>query len=182
MQPSIPATIFQANFNASNDLFIFARNTFRSTNAGPTFSDGLYNSTLRALTLTVGGTNNGRTNGMSAGFVRSFVLARAANVSVEVVFDFNFTNNGADGRTEYAEALCSVDSVLLRNSTGGDVMVGFFGNDAVRSFSGNRTVKSSTLVSGSHEIAIGAHLNSKDAATENASMFIKGVKIIATYL
>jgi hypothetical protein len=134
---------------------------------------------LQALTLRVGGFNKGVVNGMSAGFIRSFNLTRQANVTVEVVFDFNFTNAGSTD--EYAEALSSIDSVLLLNSTGGDVMVKFFANDVVKSFSGNKTVRSSTLGPGSHQLAIGAYLNKKNDDTEIASMSIKGVKVIAMY-
>lgn len=137
---------------------------------------------MKALTLSVGGFNNGVVNGMSAGFIRSFFLLQQANVTVQVVFDFNFTNGGADGTSEIAKALCSVDNVLLRNATGSDAMVSFYGNDVVRTFSGNKTVQSSTLGPGFHRLAIGAFLNRKNNPTEIASMFIKGVKVTATYL
>jgi len=132
--------------------------------------------------LQIGGLNGPINTGLSAGFSRDFELLVPTALSIDINFQFLFAD-AFDG-TETGQALCSVDGVLLTATTNGDnFMVKFVGNDGldphIFGFA-TVTMESSLLASGSHEIAIGAHLSRKNKDDEIIDMFIDSVTIKST--
>jgi hypothetical protein len=173
--------LLDADFSITENGFVYEDDLFRNS-AAPDYSAGVYSNQFQYLEVQVGGVDDLRILDMSGGFVRPFELDEPAVVTVEVNFGFLFAASFDAG--ESAQALCSIDGVLLTTDIGNDFMVQFTGNGSgspQQQPFGTVTVQSMLLQGGSHSIAVGAYVSSKNRVEESSTMAIRSVTVKARY-
>ena len=157
-------TLFSSQFRESAEGFTYQDNAFRNTTQG-LYASGKYNMNDNGyLDVTLGGIDHKTIYGMSGGWIREFTLPSTADVVIKINFDLymKYTYE-AD---EYAQALCSVDGVLVGQTSKHDNIGQIFGRQS--GISPNWvTVRPGILKAGTHRLAIGAYNNKKTESTES---------------
>jgi hypothetical protein len=153
---------FSATFDTNTDGFTFRASVFRS-NRNPRLAAGVLQ-TNGVLQVNLGSTStstSGNPNGdVSGGFLRSFVLDQDAAVTVE--FLFRIKTSSAAGSSDIAQAMASIDGVLLGQAPF-DV-VGQVVGDADSVWKRFR-VSTAILSAGSHTLTLGGYCSTTDSPT-----------------
>ena len=183
INPAVPTTLIDADFNTDSDGFSYRDDTFRGTNA-PAYADGnriaaggLSGGALRVL---IGGVNNSDVLGMSGGFEHCFTLTSATEVTLE--FAYKMTHAWQYEGGENSELLVSIDGAL-QGTNGNDFVariagVNGRGPDQVV---GWQTVELDLglLEAGEHKLIIGGYNNKKTYNNEDTEILIDDVLLSA---
>jgi len=179
--PPIAETVFEADFDAGADGFVFQDDTFRGTNQ-PVYADGTVVNpggfVDGGLQVTLGNVDNADILGMSGGFNREFTLDEPAEVTV--TFRYNLTQSADYEADEFSQVLLAVDGVLQ----------GTNGNDFIDQITGNGngggaqstgfqqvTVNLGELSAGTHTLTLGGFNNKKTFANEETEVVFDDVVV-----
>jgi hypothetical protein len=156
-------TLFSFQFRENAEGFVYQDNAFRNTTQG-LYASGKYNKIDNGyLDVTLGGIDSKTIHGISGGWIREFTLPSAADVVIKINFDLYMKLTYE--RDEFAQALCSVDGVLVGHTSNSDNIGHVIGRQTGISPIWV-TVRPGILKAGQHRLAIGAYNNKKTESTE----------------
>ena len=179
--PPTEETVFEADFDAGLDGFVFADDTFRGTNQ-PDYADGaLVNPggfVDGGLQVTLGNVDDDDILGMSGGFSREFTLDEPGEVIV--TFKYNLTQSADYEADEFSQILLALDGVLQ----------GTNGNDFIAQITGNGngsgaqstgfqevTINLGELAAGNHTLTFGGFNNKKTLANEETEVVFDDIVV-----
>ena len=181
--PPTPVVVFSANFDAGQNSFTYADNTFRGATqssyaSGSRVTTGGF--TGGALRVRLGGINDTLVNGMSGGWRRTFTLSAPAALTLSLRYNLD---QGADYESdEISQVLASVNGTLLAAPPADYVaQVAGNGNGGTAIGSGWQLVDLplGTLPAGTHTLILGGYNSKKNSTAERTTILIDDVTIVA---
>ena len=179
--PPTEETVFEADFDAGLDGFVFADDTFRGTDQ-PDYADGALvdpgGFVDGGLQVTLGDVDDDDILGMSGGFSRDFTLDAPGEVIV--TFKYNLTQSADYEADEFSQVLLALDGVLQ----------GTNGNDFIAQITGNGngggaqstgfqevTINLGELAAGDHTLTFGGFNNKKTLANEETEVVFDDIVV-----
>ena len=179
--PSVSATIFEADFSTSTDGFNYHDDIFRNTNQ-PFYARGyrnIFDNTHgNSLFIELGGVNHNDIFGMSGGWTKDFSLSATSNLVLS--FNYRIAQSSEYESDEFSQALISVDGSLygippddyiyqiVGNGNGGSILT-----------SGWQSVELNlgSFSSGNHTLGIGGYNSKKTYGDEFTIVVIDDVRL-----
>ena len=169
-------SLFNVTFQSSSQSFTYADNTFRSATQGRYASGRHVTGTGNAayLEVTLGGLDYNNINGMSGGWYRDFSLPQRSVVEIRLNFEIVMAKDYET--SEFTQALCSVDGVLVGLSPTVGYVSQVYGRGAVTT-SGAVKLQNVTLNAGNHRIIVGGYNNAKTELNEKSMVRFRNVAV-----
>ena len=179
--PAAVTVLLEAHFDADEDGFAYADDTFRGTN-NPGFASGVRSAAEGcsggALKVTVGGITDTQVLNMSGGWQKEFQVTESGDVTLS--FRYKLTLSAEYEADEFGQALVSVDGALYGEAP----------NDYLYQINGNGTggspdtsgwqrfvVNLGSLGLGPHTLILGGYNNKKTWNDETTEVLIDDVLI-----
>ena len=161
--------IFNATFDEGSDLFSYQDDGFRGSSRPP-YANAFTETTIEyrgVIGVKLSWIDNVNVTSLSGGWSRIFTLANPRNVAISITYQLEQSAE-YEGH-ELSQALCSIDGVLIANTTGVDYLAqiqgdGDGGPSIVVGFT--TTTINVSLSAGAHTILIGGYVSSRSDFNE----------------
>lgn len=161
--------IFHATFDHGSDEFTYQQDGFRDSERS-SYANAFTETTMEyrnVIGVQLSWINNDRLNHLSGGWTRIFTLSDPRNVAISITFQLE--QSAYYESHEISQALCSIDGILLSNSTDVDYLAqirgdGDSGANIVDGF--NTATIYTSLSAGLHTIQIGGYVSSRSNRNE----------------
>jgi type II secretory pathway pseudopilin PulG len=165
-------TLLFATFNADEDGFTYADNTFRSTSQ-PLYASGTWSGSAGysggGLEVELGGVNNNNITNMSGGWSITFTVP--TTIAVTVSFWYELRQSNQYESDEYTEALMSVDGTLYGQNPNDYIdRIAGDGNGGSQITTGWQQFSANlgSLSVGNHTLIVGGFNNEKSSSNEES--------------